>query len=196
MAAATDEELVGFVRSAQRSGARSAAFDAYEHLCARHDRRVRVMLLSKVPDGVDDLAQEVRIAAFQGVVGDREIQNFKAWLVRIVRNTIADVWRGREGREIEHAREAARRNPDGAPEPAFAGEYGEWETWQVIDGLLAELSAQHREVVELYVIDDLGASETSRRTGESADNVYQIAKRFRTELRSRLAAGPDDNERT
>lgn len=183
----TDEQLVARVRDGQHR--------AFDHIAARHHGRIRWMLAAKLPDAeVDDLVQDVLLDVFDAVAGDREITHFRAWLNQLVRNTIADIWRGRQGRRIEFSREAAQRDELPGDERAVEGGYGEWETWSVVDQVLAGLSDTHREIVERYVIDQADAAEVARLAGTSEDNVYQVARRFRVELRRQLEADPDDNE--
>ena len=201
LARATDEELVELIRRARADGRPGAAGDAFAMLHFRHARRVRGMLRNKVPaERADELEQDVFLAAFEGVTGTKRIGNFQAWLTRTTRNHIAELWRGRDGREIKQAREAAARIGDDhdaspRPEPSAEGGYGEWETWALIEALLARRTPLHRDIIEIYVIDDGSAEETARRTGSSPDNVYQVAHRFRADLRCLLEGGRlDDND--
>lgn len=201
LARATDEELVALFRRARAEGRDAQAGDAFDMLHFRHRRRVRGMLQSKVPtERVDELEQDVFLAALEGVDGTRRIDNFQAWLSRTTRNHVAELWRGREGRQIKQDREGAARagdDPDAPPrpEPSAEGGYGEWETWEMIESLLARRTQLHRDVIEMYVIDGAPADETARRTGASPDNVYQVAHRFRADLRRLLEGGRlDDND--
>ena len=201
LARLTDEELVALIRRAHADGRRALAGDGFAMLHFRHARRVRGMLRSKVPaERADELEQEVFLAAFEGVTGSGHIASFQAWLTRTTRNHIAELWRGRDGRQIKQDREAAARiggDPDAPPrpEPATDGGYGEWETSELIGSLLAGRTALHRDIVEIYVIDGGSAEETARRTGATPDNVYQVAHRFRADLRRLLEGGRlDDND--
>jgi RNA polymerase sigma factor (sigma-70 family) len=185
-----DEELVARIRDARDHGRADAAADAFEHLVHRHEKRVRGLLHNVPADRVEDLLQDVFMAAFEGVIGGRDIDIFRAWLAQVARNTVAEMWRGKQGRQIKLDREAAAReggDPDRPlPEPASDGGYGGIEAQHVVDQLLRRRSEAHRRVVELYVIEQLSAAEAARVTGESANNVYKVAERFRRDLRRAL----------
>jgi RNA polymerase sigma factor (sigma-70 family) len=195
LAAGSDEDLVAHIRDAYARGDGVAVSDTFELLVFRHERRIGALLRSKVPpDRVEELAQDVYLAVFEGVIGDSRIENFRAWMTRVARNTVAELWRGKEGRQIKQDREAAVRERDdpGRPahaEPAVDGGFTGAEAWQLVEQLLARRSEQHRLIVELYVFDGCTAAETVRRTGASADNVYQVARRFRVDLRRLLDGG-------
>ena len=57
----------------------------------------------------------------------------------------------------------------------------------ILEEVMAELSPDHRRVIELHVLDGLPAAETCEHIdGMSPDNVAQIASRFRRRLREVL----------
>ena len=196
----SDEALVAYMRDARAAGAKSAEDVAFDVLVFRHKKRLRFLLLRKVPENrVDELLQEVFLAGFQGIVSDQEIANFSAWINRVASNTIADFWRGKEGKQLNLDREAARLEDEegDVPERGVDGDFGAFETWDLIDSLLARLRASHQEIVRLYVLQGDKAKPVCDATGESADNVYQVAKRFRDDLRRLLNGGTiDDNDET
>ena len=198
LGACSDGELVARIRAAGRGGRPALAGDGFARLHFRHHRRVRAMLVSKVPaERVDDLMQDVFLAAWDGVAGDARIDHFGGWLAGIASNRVADFYRGREGRQLEADRAAAARRredaTDGDPEPAVDGGYGKAETLQVVEALLRERSTEHRRVIEAFVLESRPAGEVAAATGVTADNVYKIAERFRKDLRRALdGAGPDD----
>ena len=76
-----------------------------------------------------------------------------------------------------------------------ASEAGAIELQMIIDAVMAQLSPEHRSVVELHVFEGLPAAEVGKRLdGMTADNVAQVASRFRKRLRDALETASDRNE--
>ena len=194
----SDEQLLAYIRGARAAGQPRAAADAFDHLVFRHRRRIAYLLFKVPADRVEDLVQDVFMAAFEAIVEGKKIDNFSAWTARVAHNTVADFWRGKEGRQLKVDRSAADGDDDGRRadrgEPTTDGDYGAAEVSQLIDQLLDARSATHRAIVVLYVIQGRPAGEVVEATGESDSNVYQVAKRFRDDL-SRLLRGDDLEDR-
>src|SRR3954453_2681436 len=197
----SDEQLLAYMRDAHAADADRAVADAFDQLLFRHRRRVAYLLHKLPADRVPDLLQEVFLNAFEAIIEGKRIDNFSAWTARVAHNTVADFWRGKEGRQLKTDRsaasdddsEAGRRADRG--EPSDEGDFGEAEVHQLIDQLLDARLPAHREIIELYVIQGRPAAEAAKTTGEGEANIYQVAKRFRDDLR-RLLRGEelDDND--
>ena len=194
----SDGELLDYIRDAHAAGAGHAVTDAFDHLVTRHRRRL-AYLVDKVPaDRVEDLLQEVYMAAFEAIVAGKSIDSFSAWTARVAANTVADFWRGREGRQLKVDRSAASADDDAdgrradRGEASVEGDFGAAELRQLIDQLLDERSESHRAIVLLFVIQGRKADAVSQLTGETETNVYKVAQRFRDDL-NRLLHG--DNEK-
>ena len=195
----SDDQLVAYVRAAAAAGASGAVELGFELLVHGHRRRLRALIGRGLPaDRVDDLLQETFLAAFDSIVAGKRIDAFAPWINKVARNTLADFWRGREGTQLKRDREAAPRDDEDAapaPGPSVEGDFGLVEAWELIDGLLARRLPAHRAIVVLFVFQKRSAREVTDATGESADNVYKVAQRFRDDLH-RLLHGepPADNE--
>jgi RNA polymerase sigma factor (sigma-70 family) len=179
----SDEELLARVRAPGPERAR-----ALELLVARYVGAVRARLRMRVPDHlVEDMTHDVLVEAIEAALAGRRIESFRAWLDRVVANTRAEYYRGKEYRRLVRDREAAAL--EDPRERGAEAEYGEVELRQLIQQLLVRRSPAHRAVIEGYVLGDLSADEVARASGESAANVYKIAQRFRDDLRAALAGG-------
>ena len=78
------------------------------------------------------------------------------------------------------------------PDPAADGAV---EVRDVIERVRAKLSAEHRQVVDSYVLDGHSARETAEQVpGMTEANVHQIGSRFRSALKAELRDG-DTEER-
>jgi RNA polymerase sigma factor (sigma-70 family) len=193
----SDEQLLAYVGLASAAARASAAEEGLWILIDRHQRWVRAKIALKIPAyRSDEIAQDVLEDAVKAVLAGKPIDNFRAWLNRVAANHIADFHRGPEGRQLRLERAAAGQDdqPGAGAEPSTPAEQDVVDTWDVVDRLIAELSESHQRIIDLYVFQEEPAKDVAEATGESADNVYQVAKRFREELRRRLEAddlGPD-----
>ena len=198
LARRTDEELIAFVRTARERGAHGALNAAFEMLQFRHQDRVRARLRLKLPaDRVDDAVQDIFLDAFRAVVAGRPIERFPAWLNSVVANTIAEFWRGKDGRGVQNERAGVQLDDrrDGSPayELADDGGFEASSTSMLVDDLIAGRRPSHQAIVRMNVLEGRPANEVAAATGETAANVYQVAKRFRDELRAVLHGAAHDD---
>lgn len=189
----SDEELVAHAQAALAAGHELAHERALEQLIGRYAAALLAWDL-KVPESLqEDMANDILLAAVRAIDAGKEIGNFRAWLSKVARNHAAAFHRGKQGRQLKLDREAATREtvddhgqPLPAPEGVDLGEYGEAELWMLVDDVLCGLNDRHRTVIDLYVFDAMNAKEVADATGESQDNVFKVAQRFRDQLRERL----------
>ncbi|MEA2294416.1 MAG: hypothetical protein QOE86_2055 [Solirubrobacteraceae bacterium] len=197
LAQRTDEALIAYVRDAYAAGATAAVQLGWSLLQYRHQDRIRGILAAKLPsDNVDEAAQEVLIAAYEAVVGEHDIARFAGWLNQVTFNLRAEFWRGKPGKSVKVVREGVPLDDDregsSSYELADDGGFDRSDLELLVDELLARRNSRHREIVRLNVIEGWRAKEVSAKTGETEANVYQVAKRFRDELRAALAGADDD----
>ncbi len=200
-----DDALLDYLLAARAAGAEAAATAALQRLVFANIGVVRARVRLKVPAAlVEDLACDAMVEALQAAFDGTSMGQFNAWLGVIVRRTIADFWRGPAGRQLERDREAAAAaggGRDGDPRDTGPGgepqvvDHGTVEVQDLIDRLRDALSPAHRRIVDSYVFDDVPAGEVAAQTGETAANVYQVARRFREALREGLADGPQGGGR-
>lgn len=143
---------------------------------------------------VEDAAAEALVRAVSSAFDGTSEGEFRKWLGTIVDRTAVDWFRRRERRPVETRLPSEHLGDDDVwgDEPVSASEAGAVELQIVIDAVMAQLSAEHRSVVELHVFDGLPAAEVCERLdGMTADNVAQVASRFRKRLRDTLEAASD-----
>ena len=186
--------MLEHVRAARDSGDSDRAQLALRILVFGYLDHVRGRVALKVPEhAVDEVAGHALISAVAGAFRGGSIGEFRAWLHVIVDRRIADYHRaGRlELVPLEDWHEAMAAPSDEAEAMAFQS---------VVEAALADLSDVHRAAVDLYVFDDLSASETSselekrfsdREQPISPDNVHKIAQRFRERLRALLESADE-----
>jgi RNA polymerase sigma-70 factor, ECF subfamily len=158
----------------------------YEALYARHAREIWAVAYARTRDAdlATDLMQESFLRLWKHA--GEELDNPRAWLVRVARNLAEDA-----------AKSAFRRNGTAAPEQ-LAGLRGREietpealvraETFARVRELLDELTPADREVLTLKYGFDYDAAEIAAALGIHADAVYMRLSRARQRLGELLKA--------
>lgn len=201
---ASDEELVTHIRDANARGRP----DLGTHVCGRLLHRYEGMILAKAGAKVrwvdaKEVAQEVHFQAVRAIYGDRRIDVFKAYVIGIANNVIANYHRDREGVPTldplpsDHERdEDSWGHERGDVEPGYEyveSRLGADSARQTLERVLATRNASHRFVIEAFVLADRDASaravtEAARTNGYAIteQNVYKIKERFLTDYEAAL----------
>jgi len=159
---------------AARAGDRGAFGQLYE----RYARMVHGILLGRVPVGeVEDLVQDVFVAAMRQVHTLRDVTCFGGWLATVARNRANDYHR----RSVdlvefaEDAPDAAVRLGSGAPDDGAA-----------ILGVIRGLPEAYRETLILRLVEGMTGPEIAERTGLTAGSVRVNLYRGMQMLREKL----------
>jgi RNA polymerase sigma factor (sigma-70 family) len=172
----------------------------FGHL-ANVERRVRMRVPTERVDEVAGAAMESAVASAVNYEGE-SVGQFVNWLNRIVDRRIADFHRRKRLDERPLVEEHEVEEEVWGDVPPVSDATGLVETLVIIERLLDGLSTPHRRVVELYVFERWEAREAAERVNSelpdldppmSVDNVHQIAKRFRDDLRDQLEAGSEED---
>lgn len=171
MARAKEATATALLAAAQRGdrAAQAALFRAHKDQVAQQVQR-----MTGNGDVVDDLVQEVFIAAFSGLPGFRRDAQLDTWLYRITVNKVRNWWdseRRRQRRELRVANspEAPVSTPE---EEATASEHR-----RRLYAALGELSHEQREAFTARAIDNLSLAEASERLGLPISTVsYRTRK--------------------
>jgi len=160
---------IALVRAA-RKGDRAAFGRLYE----RYGRMVRGVLLARAPRSeVDDLTQEVFVAAWRRIARLRDDAAFGGWLAMIARHRASDYHRTARD-ETELLDNAASTRPP-SDEAAAA-----------LDAIRG-LPEAYRETMILRFVEGMTGPEIAARTGLTADSVRVNLHRGMRLLRERLA---------
>ncbi len=130
---------------------------------------------------VEDLVNEtfLRVHAGLGSVNDED--RLGAWVYRIARNVLGDHRRRAKGAELEQPERIAETAP---PEENFNAEVNSW-----LEGYLnSQLSAEHRQVVEMADVQGLSQPEIARQLGLSLPAAKSRVQRGRERLRELVDA--------
>ena len=188
----SDDQLIDYIRSARAAGRGEAVTLALRILVFGYLGTIELRVKLKVPpEDVSEVASRAMVSALESAFDESSVGQFRSWLNQITSRRIADYWRSREGK------------PGLKP---FPDEHeGNDEIWgdvlgrdfegvaldaqSAIDTALAELSDDHRAIVERYLFDDLPAAEVAGEHGTTEANVHQVASRFRRRVRALLDDG-------
>jgi RNA polymerase sigma factor (sigma-70 family) len=183
-----DDALIAYLRNAAAAGDAAAASRALAILVHGYAQDVERRLALRVPRwAVEDTAHEALVRAIASAYDGSSRGEFRAWLNTIVDRAAADWFRRRERQPQEVALPDGSAQDVWGAEPSTGGESGAVELRIVVEQVMTELNESHRRVIELHVFDGLTAPEVSQLSaGMTADNVAQIASRFRKRVRQEI----------
>jgi RNA polymerase sigma-70 factor (ECF subfamily) len=149
--------------------------DAFGALYARYARVVHGLLLARVPRAeVDDLVQDVFLAAWRRLDGLRDAAAFGGWLSMIARNRATDYQR--------RAPDRAELSDDlASPETASSRS----EALAVLD-VIGGLPEAYRETLVLRLVEGMTGPEIAERTGLTPASVRVNLHRGMKLLRGKL----------
>ena len=158
----SDEALVKRAQAGDRT--------AFERLCERALPTVYNRLRAQLPpEAVEDVSQEVFIAALQGIKRYRARSTFRTWISGIARHKVADYYRQRN------------RRPETTPLDGELNDPAEHDTWQeraTVRIALQGLPDHYQEVLLLRFSEGLPFSEVAQALDislEAAKSRYRRA---------------------
>jgi RNA polymerase sigma-70 factor (ECF subfamily) len=167
--AAKDVALVDAVRAGDR--------EAFGQLYALYAPMVHGILLARVPyRDVDDLVQEVFLAALKRLNSLRESAAFGGWLAMITRNRAVDYYR--RARETEEL-------TDDMPLASQRDTEAEHEAARMLD-IVRSLPEAYRETLVMRLVEGMSGPEIAARTGMTPASVRVNLHRGMKMLREKL----------
>lgn len=179
------------------AGARAGREDAWAALHREHYQKLwsSVNRMINNPTLTDDIVQETFLTAF------KEIQRFKGdsqigtWLYRIAINKALDGMRKQKRTErwlsflSPVQEEDAPPLPEAVVEPEVSDRLEAEELGQRIQNAMAELSPEHRAVVQLRLIDEMSLAETAAllkcKPGTVNSRLHYACEYLRRKLRTK-----------
>ena len=172
---APEEGDVGSLVTAARDGDRGAFGRLYE----RYARMVHAILLGRVPiSEVEDLVQDVFVAAMRQVHTLRDVKCFGGWLATVARNRANDFHR-RSVEMVEFAEDA----PDGAVKHS---ECAPGADGAAVLKVIRGLPEAYRETLIMRLVEGMTGPEIAERTGLTAGSVRVNLHRGMQMLRGKL----------
>lgn len=192
----TDAELV--------HRARSGAFEAFDELVRRHERRLYALAMGIVRKNEDaeDAVQTAFLHALEHLEEFRGEAPFGAWISRIAANSALQILRKRRGLPTV-ALPGSDDPADDLPLPEYIADWRDSpvdilereELRRLLDGAVAELPEGHRLVFLLRDVAGLSTAETALELGLGEANVKVRLLRARLALRERLTRTFGDESR-
>jgi RNA polymerase sigma-70 factor (ECF subfamily) len=156
--------------------ARAGDGEAFGHLYAAFARMVHGILMARVPpDEVDDLVQDVFLAAFRKLHMLRDAAAFGPWLAMIARNRANDFHRHKPATEE-------------LPDDIVAADRTEAEATAIL-ALIQTLPDAYRETLVLRLVEGMTGPEIAERTGLTTASVRVNLHRGMKRLREKLGGG-------
>ncbi len=177
---------------------------ALGELIARYGDRLYAYLRRLAGDeaGAEDMFQDTWVKVARGMGAYREENRFSAWLFSVARNTAMDALRRRRPGDVSLDASAGDTMRNGVPvqscgrplaetigsaEPGPEASYEASESRRAIDGALAELSPEQREVFLLRHYSGMSFKEIADSLGVPIGTVLARASRAAAKLRDKLA---------
>jgi len=170
-----DDGLVQAARGGDRA--------AFGRLYDRYARMVHGILLARVPPReVDDLLQEVFLAALRQLHALRDVSRFGAWLSAITRNRANDHYR-KSGPEAAVTEEVSENQAE-----ARATDHASEQEAAMILATIRTLPEAYREPLILRLVEGMTGPEIAARTGLKHGSVRVNLCRGMQLLREKLEA--------
>jgi len=147
--------------------------EAFAELYRQFSPMVHGIVLARVPrDEVQDIVQDVFLAAYRNLKGLRDSRLFGPWLVKIARNRAAEFYRSSKPTEElpEHIPGGRRRDNEAA---------------EVLRAIRS-LSDAYRETLILRLVEGMTAKEIAVQTGIKPESVRVNLHRGMQMLREKL----------
>ncbi len=181
----SDAEQEAVLAAAQRGdqAAQAKLFAAHKDDVARQIQR-----MTGDRSAVDDLVQEVFIAAFSALAGFRRDAKLETWLYRITNNKVRNWWDSyrRRRRREDHVAGSPRE-----PAPTPEDEAGATEHRRRLYQALGELPDKYREAFTARAIDNLSLQEASIRLGVPVSTVSYRTRKAEERLCMILGLDPE-----
>jgi len=177
--------------------------NAFENLLVKYKSHVFNVVTKHIPhSGVEEIAHEVFVRAYQSLSTFRYKSSFKQWLLAIAVKTCYDFWR-REYRTRELPMSSlSERDQDWLEKvisdqsnQATCKKNSQEEARKLLDWVLDRLSAEDRMVLELVYLEGLSVKEAADFLGWSIANVKIRLFRSRKKLRKLLRGVIKENGR-
>jgi len=148
--------------------------EAFARLYDDYVRMVHAILLGRIPRrDVDDLVQEVFLAAYRRIRELRDPEAFGGWIATIARNRATDYMR--------HSKE-----PLALPDELAGGDPIETEAFAILE-IVKGLPEAYRDTLLMRLVEGMTGAEIAERSGLTPASVRVNLHRGMKLLRERLA---------
>lgn len=165
---------------------------ALTELFSKHFRLVYSLVYRLVGNQgeAEDLTQEAFLKAWKNLKKFRQGESFKAWLLKIARNTAIDFLRKKKHLSLSelNQEEISEIIPEDVidPKPSVLEELSQRQDKQLIERLLGKLPLADREVLTMYYFDELTFAEIAFAISQPLNTVKSRHRRALAKLREIL----------
>lgn len=168
--------------------------DRLSEVVRREQGRLRSFIRNRVADenDVEDILQDVFYELVEAYRALKPIEQTGAWLFRVARNRIVDLFRKKRPIRLENdadlddldrlSIEELLPSPDAGPDAAFARSL----LWEELESALEELPREQRAVFIAHEIEGRSFKELSAETGVSVNTLLSRKRYAVLHLRARL----------
>ena len=187
----SDDELISYMRAAREAGRSEAMKLAVAVLVYGYwDILVARARLKLDPSDAEDVASEAVSSAIASAFDGKSVGEFRSWMHTILSRRIADYHEARKRRPPTAQLASEGDDEYTGREPHIEPEGDALFARECVRRALEELEERHREVIELYVLGPLSASQAAAQIdGMTEANVHQIASRFQRRVLALLEGG-------
>ncbi|MCR9162348.1 MAG: RNA polymerase sigma factor [Nannocystaceae bacterium] len=180
MAVTLDADPAALLAGVRRGDAAAQAefFERHKDAVAR-----QVMRMTGDASWVDDMVQDVFVAAFAGLSSFRGDASVATWLHRITMNKVRNAWDAHRRRAAREARVAVAEPVDHHPPDE---EVAAQQQLAKFYAALGELPPTYRDAFVCRVIEELSLEETSEALGVAVSTVSYRARRAEVLLHEAL----------
>ena len=139
------------------------------------------------PDTAAEVAQDVFLAAWQGLDGLEQPGSFGGWVRRIARNRALNRL-DRERRSVPDGEQAAATLDRAAPDVDLTAALGEREQRELVWAAASALGERDASVLDLHLRHGLGAAEIAGELGVTPNNAHQLLFRLKGKLGGAIRA--------
>jgi RNA polymerase sigma-70 factor, ECF subfamily len=174
---------------------RAGSAAAFEPLVRRHEARALALAEALLGDADDaaDAVQDAFVKAYRSLGRLRAGSDFGAWFRTILRNHCMDRLRSaRRRRRVPLER--ATTETGACSQQAGSSVIEQQQLADILHGAMAQLSAEHREILVLKEIEGLSYAEIASATGVPGGTVASRIHHARSALRRLLLAADSGRE--
>jgi RNA polymerase sigma-70 factor (ECF subfamily) len=159
--------------------------EAFLTLYHRYLNKVYNRVKSRVPaDDVEDVVQEVFIAAVRSITSFEHRSQFNTWLYTIVNRQIADFYRKRERRIGDDHLVSLECIEQTVTSPEHDRDHMDEQT--LIQKALNNIPDHYREVIFLRFAEQLAFAEIAEQRGQSVEAVKSLYRRAIQAIREQI----------
>jgi RNA polymerase sigma factor (sigma-70 family) len=201
-----DDQLIAYIVQAKKAKALESAETGMFMLLYRHEHRMRRRVQTALPEHLQHhsdavaewVLERVWKSALKLPVTGESTGEWVNWTKTAISRQVISFFRSSQGQALEQEQQWPDDRPDmadGSLAPDTIGVELDTDALAIsldyraaVDAAVASLNVKHKAIIDAAYFEDRSSRDVGEEFEETYDNVDQIKKRFRTELRAQLVA--------